>query len=158
MHLTCKSVKLTYRYITIMNQKCHKISSPKQLNWFALMRCYYNQLYVAPPIVRVHFEFTNKSKRKSVSATFKELIKPGHHIAQTTAFLFTSVGEKAKNMRAAIIPTGKKRSINGGGGSGGNNNGSNTIDAASPASTKPRPKLKQFTILTNLVGALTICL
>ncbi|KAJ6945307.1 hypothetical protein NC651_000376 [Populus alba x Populus x berolinensis] len=33
-------------------------------------------------------------------------------------------------MRAAIIPTGKNRSINGGGGSGGNISGNTTIDAA----------------------------
>uniref|UniRef100_A0A6N2MMP0 Uncharacterized protein n=1 Tax=Salix viminalis TaxID=40686 RepID=A0A6N2MMP0_SALVM len=45
-------------------------------------------------------------------------------------FAPASEGERAKNMRAAIIPTGKNRIINGGGGSGGKINGSTSIDAA----------------------------
>lgn len=47
-------------------------------------------------------------------------------------------------MRAAIIPTGKNKSISGGGGSGGSINGRTTMNAARPASTTTDPKLIQY--------------
>jgi len=50
-------------------------------------------------------------------------------------------------MRAAIIPTGKNKSINGGGGSGGNINGNTAIDAAKTVSIKTLTMLKHCTIV-----------
>lgn len=47
-------------------------------------------------------------------------------------------------MRAAIIPTGKNKSISGGGGSGGSINGRTTMNAARHASTTTDPKLIQY--------------
>lgn len=61
-----------------------------------------------------------------------------------------SVGEKAKNMRAAMSPTGNNKNINGGGGSGGNIGGRITIEAARAAKTRTEPKLKNRTILIFL--------
>ncbi|KAJ6713252.1 hypothetical protein OIU79_009280 [Salix purpurea] len=61
-------------------------------------------------------------------------------------FAPASEGERAKNMRAAIIPTGKNRIINGGGGSGGKINGSTSIDAAKTVSIKTLTMLKHCTI------------
>lgn len=58
-----------------------------------------------------------------------------------------SDGEKAKNIRAAIIPTGKNRSISGGGGSGGNNNGNTAIDAAKAVNITTLTGLKHRTIV-----------
>ncbi|KAI6675987.1 hypothetical protein NL676_036783 [Syzygium grande] len=51
-----------------------------------------------------------------------------------------AAGEKAKNKRAAMMPTGKRRSISGGGGRGGNTRGSTTMNAARAASTRTVPK------------------
>ena len=57
------------------------------------------------------------------------------------------MGEKAKNMRATMIPTGNNKSISGGGGNGGNIGGNTTMEAARAASTKTEPKLKNRTML-----------
>ncbi|KAL6288821.1 hypothetical protein ACE6H2_006331 [Prunus campanulata] len=51
-------------------------------------------------------------------------------------------------MRAAIMPTGKNKSINGGGGSGGSNNGRTTMNNARPANTRTEPKLIHCTMTT----------
>lgn len=69
------------------------------------------------------------------------------YTAQTATCPAASVGENANNMRAAIMPTGKKRSISGGGGSGGSINGRTTSDAARTASTTTDPTLKNRTIV-----------
>ncbi|PON98760.1 hypothetical protein TorRG33x02_053750 [Trema orientale] len=60
-------------------------------------------------------------------------------------------GEKASNMSAAMIPTGKKSSINGGGGRGGKINGKITIDVARAASTRTEPKLRHRLISDSQV-------
>ena len=57
------------------------------------------------------------------------------------------MGEKAKNMRATMIPTGNNKSISGGGGNGGNIGGNTTMEAAKAASTRTEPKLKNRTML-----------
>ncbi|KAL3599608.1 hypothetical protein D5086_007526 [Populus alba] len=62
-------------------------------------------------------------------------------------FAAASEGEKAKNIRAAIIPTGKNRNISGGGGSGGNNNGNTAIDAAKAVNKTTLAVLKHRTIV-----------
>ena len=77
----------------------------------------------------------------------------------TTTFPTASAGENAKNMSAAMIPTGKNRSIKGGGGSGGNINGRNTIEAVNAASNSnpPMPKgPKLFAIVQSLSFTLVI--
>lgn len=53
-------------------------------------------------------------------------------------------------MRAAMIPTGNNRSINGGGGRGGNNRGRTTIDAARAANNSAERELKHRTIIIQL--------
>ncbi|KAK3228740.1 hypothetical protein Dsin_000621 [Dipteronia sinensis] len=58
-----------------------------------------------------------------------------------------SFGDKASNIRATIIPTGKNSSINGGGGSGGRTRGSTIIDAARTASTRMLTKPKHLAIV-----------
>ncbi|KAM1027116.1 hypothetical protein ACFX2A_040921 [Malus domestica] len=58
-------------------------------------------------------------------------------------------GEKARNKRAAIMPTGKNKSINGGGGSGGSINGRTTKNNARHASTRADPKLIHCTIIST---------
>ncbi|KAL5800793.1 hypothetical protein ACOSQ3_032425 [Xanthoceras sorbifolium] len=68
---------------------------------------------------------------------------------KTTLSDAVSVGEKARNMRAAMIPTGKNSSINGGGGSGGRTSGSTTIDAATAASTTMLTRPKHFAIVSR---------